>query len=84
MLNARVFEDGNEKRWAKSTSELDLEILCVSQFTLYHTMKGNKPDFRMALNSEDSKTLFDSLIQKLKNDYQPSLIKGRSDMSENL
>ncbi len=37
----RVFEDpDNSKRWSKSVSDLGLEVLCVSQFTLYHTMKG--------------------------------------------
>ena len=46
LLNLRVFEDENDKRWAKSVKDLNLEVLCVSQFTLYHTMKGNKPDFR--------------------------------------
>ena len=28
---------------------LKLEILCVNQFTLYHVMKGNKPDFHLAM-----------------------------------
>ena len=45
LLNLRVFEDESNKRWAKSVKDLNLEILCVSQFTLYHIMKGNKPDF---------------------------------------
>ena len=26
-----------------------LEILCVSQFTLFNIMKGNKPDFHLAM-----------------------------------
>ena len=76
LLNCRIFEDGEQKRWAKSALDLNLEILCVSQFTLYHTLKGNKPDFRNALDYNNSKTLFDNLIQKLKSDYKPSLIQG--------
>ena len=45
ILNLRIFDDQNNKRWSKSVKDLNLEILCVSQFTLYHIMKGNKPDF---------------------------------------
>ena len=45
LLNLRLFEDEGNKRWSKSVKDLNLEILCVSQFTLYHIMKGNKPDF---------------------------------------
>ena len=47
LLNLRVFEDEKNKRWCKSVKDLNLEILCVSQFTLYHIMKGNKPDFHL-------------------------------------
>ena len=47
ILNLRIFDDPEKenKRWSKSTKDINLEILCVSQFTLYHIMKGNKPDF---------------------------------------
>jgi len=31
LLNLRVFDDGEGKRWSKSVSDLKLEILCVSQ-----------------------------------------------------
>ena len=49
LLNLRIFEDDQNKRWSKSVKDLNLEILCVSQFTLYHIMKGNKPDFHQGL-----------------------------------
>lgn len=73
----RIFEDNNQKRWAKSPAELGLEILCVSQFTLYCKMQGNKPDFHHALPSEESRTLYNTLISELKVMYNPLLVKGR-------
>lgn len=39
LVNLRLWEDEGGRRWAKSAKDLDLEILCVSQFTLYHVMK---------------------------------------------
>ena len=51
ILNLRLFEDPDpkegSKRWNKSAKDLKLELLCISQFTLYHTLKGNKPDFHL-------------------------------------
>ncbi|XP_057380971.1 D-aminoacyl-tRNA deacylase-like [Daphnia carinata] len=75
ILNIRLFEDENQKRWAKSTADLNLEILCVSQFTLYHKLKGNKPDFRQAMSSKESKVLYGRLLSILQTSYNPSLIK---------
>ncbi len=54
----RLWEDEAGRRWASSASDLGLEILCVSQFTLYHTMKGNKPDFRQAMSGAESRLLY--------------------------
>ena len=39
LVTLRLWEDEGGRRWAKSAKDLDLEILCVSQFTLYHVMK---------------------------------------------
>ena len=37
--HCRLWEDEGGRRWAKSAKDLGLDILCVSQFTLYHIMK---------------------------------------------
>ena len=72
----RIFEGEENKRWARSVSDLKLSILCVSQFTLYHTLKGNKPDFREAMATEDSKILYEKFISKLQDNYEPNLVKS--------
>ncbi|KAK5965377.1 D-aminoacyl-tRNA deacylase [Trichostrongylus colubriformis] len=38
ILNVRLFESEN-KRWDKSVKDEELEVLCVSQFTLYGYLK---------------------------------------------
>lgn len=47
ILNTRVFEDAAGKPWRASVVDRGLDVLCVSQFTLYAKLKGNKPDFHM-------------------------------------
>ncbi len=84
ILNLRIFEDANQKRWAKSTSDLNLEILCVSQFTLYHKLKGNKPDFHYAMGPKESKILYEKVLTLLKTMYDPLLIKGKVNILINI
>lgn len=74
ILNTRLFEhDG--KRWQKSVSDEKLEILCISQFTLYHRLKGNKPDFHYAMQGDQAQTLYEKLLQQLGAAYDPTKIK---------
>ncbi|CAG7729349.1 unnamed protein product [Allacma fusca] len=75
LLNLRLWSDGEGKRWMHSLSSQKLEILCVSQFTLYHVLKGNSPDFHQAMPSQDSKAFFDKFISQLKSAYSPELVK---------
>ncbi len=67
----RLWEDEAGRRWARSASDLGLEILCVSQFTLYHTMKGNKPDFRQAMSGAESRLLYQVRPQNFLNHFIP-------------
>lgn len=46
ILSVRLFDDpASGKRWDKSVKDLNLEVLCVSQFTLYHILKVGFIDF---------------------------------------
>lgn len=74
ILNTRLFEhDG--KRWQKSVSDEGLEILCISQFTLYHRLKGNKPDFHLAMQGEQAQCLYEKLLKQLGEVYDSNKIK---------
>ncbi|KOB69244.1 D-tyrosyl-tRNA(Tyr) deacylase, partial [Operophtera brumata] len=39
LLSIKLFDDETSKRWKKSIVDKQLEVLCVSQFTLYNTWK---------------------------------------------
>jgi D-aminoacyl-tRNA deacylase len=46
VLKMKLWPDDNGGPWKKSVQDIEGEVLCVSQFTLYaNTKKGNKPDF---------------------------------------
>lgn len=74
ILNLRLFENDG-KRWSKSVLDEKLEILCVSQFTLYHRLKGNKPDFHYAMQGVAAEELYNKFLDCLKSKYEADKIK---------
>ncbi|RWS20251.1 D-tyrosyl-tRNA(Tyr) deacylase 1-like protein [Leptotrombidium deliense] len=75
LLNLRLFENANGKRWDLSVKEKQFEILCVSQFTLYSVLKGNKLDFHNAMNPLESQQFYETFLENLKKSYDPQLVK---------
>ncbi|KWX13979.1 D-tyrosyl-tRNA deacylase/ Hydroxymethylglutaryl-CoA synthase [Giardia duodenalis assemblage B] len=74
LLTARLFPDESGKEWVRNITEVNGEILLVSQFTLYGFLNGNKPDFHEAMKSEEAKPLFDKLVQYVKEKYNPDRV----------
>lgn len=77
LLSLRIFEDMTQpaetatkwygKPWSKSIVDIQGEILSVSQFTLYGTIKkGTKPDFHKAAKGDDAKELYEMLLDELR------------------
>ncbi|XP_071067674.1 D-aminoacyl-tRNA deacylase 1 isoform X1 [Dasypus novemcinctus] len=75
ILNLRVFEDENGKHWSKSVMDKQYEVLCVSQFTLQCVLKGNKPDFHLAMPSDQAEGFYNSFLEQLRKAYSPELVK---------
>ena len=75
LLNAKLFDDEKEARWKESVMSLDLEILIISNFTLYNNFKGTKPNFNHSMDGANAKILFEKLVQKLKEKYKDEKIK---------
>jgi D-aminoacyl-tRNA deacylase len=74
-LNVRLFDDEGQ-RWKRSAKDQEIEILCVSQFTLYHELKGNKPDFHHSMAPQQAKEFYQTFLESLRKNYIPDHIKG--------
>ncbi|TSZ40552.1 D-aminoacyl-tRNA deacylase 1 [Bagarius yarrelli] len=75
ILNVRVFENENGSAWTRSVMDKGLEVLCVSQFTLQCTLKGNKPDFHLAMPADVAHPIYNNILKQLRKAYKPELIK---------
>ncbi|GAM28841.1 hypothetical protein SAMD00019534_120170, partial [Acytostelium subglobosum LB1] len=74
ILSCKLWSESG-KSWAKNVKEMNYEILFVSQFTLYAVMKGTKPDFHKAMQSEQSKIFYEAFLKDAKSSYNPDMIK---------
>ena len=69
IANLRIFEDEYGKL-NKSITDKKLEILNISQFTLYgDAKKGNRPSFTQAMRPEQAEKLYLELSRILNNEY---------------
>ncbi|KAM9769467.1 D-aminoacyl-tRNA deacylase 1 isoform 1-T1 [Menidia menidia] len=75
ILNLRVFEDGAGRAWSGSVMERELEVLCVSQFTLQCVLKGNRPDFHLAMPAERAQPFYHEVLERMRSSYRPELVK---------
>ena len=55
---------------------IKLYLYFLPQFTLYSVLKGNKPDFHLAMDGEKSKPLYEELLLNLGKNYKPEKVKG--------
>jgi D-tyrosyl-tRNA(Tyr) deacylase len=74
IISLRVFMDENGKT-NLAFLDLEKEILCVSQFTLYADIKkGRRPSFINAMRPEEATKLYDYTLEYLKS--KVSVVKG--------
>lgn len=67
LTNLRIFED-NEGKTNLSLKDVNGEILSISQFTLYASLKkGNRPSFLDSMKGEDAIILYDKFNELLRN-----------------
>ena len=66
MIKLRIFEDENGKT-NLSLADVGVELLLISQFTLYaNCKKGNRPSFIEAGSPDHANALYEYIIEKCK------------------
>ena len=66
----RIFPDG-DKHTGASLSDIDGELLVVSQFTLYaDCRKGNRPSFSEAGDPSESERLYEMFVERARHDVR--------------
>lgn len=66
----------NPSEWKCSVSDIQGEVLCVSQFTLLASLKkGKSPDFHLSANGDKARTLYQAFFNKVKALYEPEKVK---------
>ncbi|KAK9714662.1 hypothetical protein RND81_06G110500 [Saponaria officinalis] len=76
VLNMRLFpNEKTDKSWDQNVMQRNYEVLLVSQFTLYGILKGNKPDFHVAMPPQRAKPFYESLVDKFRKSYKSDMIK---------
>ncbi|MCJ1326473.1 D-tyrosyl-tRNA(Tyr) deacylase [Thelotrema lepadinum] len=76
VLKMRIWPDSNGVNWKRSVSEMEGEVLCISQFTLLaSTKKGSKPDFHGAAGKDQARALYEHFVKKVRDNYRPDRVK---------
>ncbi|XP_038710117.1 D-aminoacyl-tRNA deacylase [Tripterygium wilfordii] len=76
VLSMRLFpNESTGKSWDQNVMQRNYEVLLVSQFTLYGILKGNKPDFHVAMPPGKAKLFYASLVDKFQQSYKTDAIK---------
>ncbi|CAI9270006.1 unnamed protein product [Lactuca saligna] len=76
VLNMRLFpNEKTGKTWDQSVMQKNYEVLLVSQFTLYGIMKGNKPDFHVAMAPDRAKSFYASFVERFQRSYKLESVK---------
>lgn len=77
LLGVRLFEsEDGSKPWVRSVAQAKLGLLLISQFTLFATLKGNKPDFHRAMGPTTAKPFWEAFVQRVRQAHSGSVAEG--------
>ncbi|RLD71608.1 MAG: D-tyrosyl-tRNA(Tyr) deacylase [Bacteroidetes bacterium] len=72
----RIFDD-NEGVMNQSITEINGDLLCISQFTLHaKTKKGNRPSYIHAAKPEIAIPLYEKFVEQLSSDIEKEVKTG--------
>ena len=76
LLACKLWENDSGAGWRHGVKQRGLEVLCVSQFTLYGTLsKKHQPDYKLAMKSIPAQEMYSDFLEMLKSNYETDKIK---------
>ncbi len=76
ILGGRLWHNEESgKTWSQSVTQRNLEVLLVSQFTLFCKFKGNKADFHHAMGPTEARETYAGFVERVRKDYQADKVK---------
>ena len=76
LLACKLWENDSGASWRHGVKQRGLEVLCVSQFTLYGTLsKKHQPDYKLSMKSIPAQEMYAEFLEMLKSNYEPDKIK---------
>ena len=76
LLGCKLWENDDGRPWRQHVKQKSLELLMVSQFTLYGTLtKKNQPDYKYAMKSEPAQQLYARFLSMLRENYAENKIQ---------
>lgn len=77
VAKLRIWEDA-EGRMARSVQEIGGEVMVISQFTLYGSLKkGNRPSFNRAAEPGMARALYEQFVAELESELGRPVATGR-------
>eukprot|EP00891_Asterochloris_glomerata_P005221 jgi/Astpho2/5221/fgenesh1_pm.00074_%23_12_t len=74
LLNVKLWPGEDNKGWKSSVQQKGFGLLCVSQFTLHNSSRGNRPDFHTAMPGNQAKNFYAQFLDQLKAAYVPEKV----------
>lgn len=76
LLGCKLWENDAGSPWRHGAKTRGLEILCVSQFTLYGKLtKKNQPDYKASMKAIPAKAMYENFLELLRTQYEPDKIQ---------
>jgi D-aminoacyl-tRNA deacylase len=76
LLACKLWENEAGAGWRLGVKAKGLQVLCVSQFTLYGTLtKKHQPDYKLAMKSIPAEEMYKNFLNMLKSSYEDDKIQ---------
>ena len=77
VLGCKLWPNANDVPWRHGLKQRQLDLLCVSQFTLYGkvTNKKHQPDYKAAMKALPAAVVYTAFLQQLQDMYDADKIQ---------